>query len=77
MDMQMPIIDGLEATRMIRAINIKQPVIIALTANAMDTDQQLCLQAGMDDYISKPVKLDELMNKLSKWHTISLKPQYD
>ena len=77
MDMQMPIIDGLEATRMIRAINIKQPVIIALTANAMDTDQQLCLQAGMDDYISKPVKLDELMNKLSKWHTISLKPLYE
>ncbi|OOQ59651.1 hypothetical protein BC343_05670 [Mucilaginibacter pedocola] len=72
MDMQMPVMDGLEATRAIRASNITQPVIIALTANAMDTDQQLCYQAGMDDYICKPVKLDELMNKLSKWHTVRL-----
>ena len=77
MDMQMPVMDGLEATRAIRTLNVKQPVIMALTANAMDTDQQLCLQAGMDDYICKPVKLDELMNKLSKWHTISLKPLYE
>jgi len=73
MDMQMPIMDGLEATRAIRSLYIKQPVIMALTANALDSDQQLCLQAGMDDYICKPVKLDELMNKLSKWHTISIK----
>jgi len=71
MDMQMPIMDGLEATRVIRSKNIEQPVIIALTANAMDSDQQLCLQAGMDDYICKPVKLDELMNKLSKWHNVT------
>lgn len=75
MDMQMPVMDGLEATRVIRSSDVNQPVIIALTASAMDTDQQLCLQAGMDDYISKPVKLDELMNKLSKWHTVSLKTQ--
>lgn len=73
MDMQMPVMDGLEATRAIRQSAGEQPVIIALTANAMDTDQQLCLDAGMDDYISKPVKLDELMNKLSKWHTVRLK----
>jgi len=69
MDMQMPVMDGLEATRVIRKEDIKQPVIIALTANAMTGDEQDCLQAGMDDYLSKPVKLDELMNKLSKWHT--------
>ncbi len=75
MDMQMPVMDGLEAARAIRSKNITQPVIIALTANAMDTDQQLCLQAGMDDYICKPVKLDELMNKLSKWYTLKLMPQ--
>jgi two-component system, sensor histidine kinase and response regulator len=72
MDMQMPVMDGLEATKVIRNMNINQPVIIALTANVMDTDQQLCLQAGMDDYICKPVKLDELMNKFSKWHTARL-----
>lgn len=72
MDMQMPIMDGLEATKVIRAANISQPTIIALTANALDTDQQLCYQAGMDDYICKPVKLDELMNKLSKWHTMKV-----
>jgi CheY-like chemotaxis protein len=69
MDMQMPVMDGLEATRVIRKEDIKQPVIIALTANAMTGDEQECLQAGMDDYLSKPVKLDELMNKLSKWYT--------
>jgi two-component system sensor histidine kinase/response regulator len=72
MDMQMPVMDGLEATRAIRSSDINQPVIIALTANVMHTDQHLCLQAGMDDYLSKPVKLDELMNKLSKWHTVGL-----
>ena len=73
MDMQMPIMDGLEATRAIRCSDVNQPVIIALTANAMDTDQELCHQAGMDDYLCKPVKLDELMGKLSKWHSSSLK----
>jgi CheY-like chemotaxis protein len=70
MDMQMPVMDGLEATRVIRKEDIKQPIIIALTANAMTGDEQECLQAGMDDYLSKPVKLDELMNKLSKWYTV-------
>lgn len=75
MDMQMPIMDGLEATRVIRSKDIEQPVIIALTANAMDSDQQLCLEAGMDDYICKPVKLDELMNKLSKWHNVTARLQ--
>ena len=68
MDMQMPVMDGLEATRMIRQTAIKQPVIIALTANAMADDEETCLKAGMDDYICKPVKLEELMNKLEKWH---------
>jgi signal transduction histidine kinase/ligand-binding sensor domain-containing protein/DNA-binding response OmpR family regulator len=68
MDMQMPVMDGLEATRIIRQTAIKQPVIIALTANAMADDEETCLKAGMDDYICKPVKLEELMNKLEKWH---------
>ena len=69
MDVQMPEMDGLEATRRIRQELSKQPVIIALTANAMQGDREECLQAGMDDYISKPVRLDELMRLLEKWAT--------
>jgi two-component system, sensor histidine kinase and response regulator len=67
MDMQMPEMDGLEATKMIRQQLEKQPVIIALTANTMQGDQETCLKAGMNDYISKPVKLEELISKLEKW----------
>ena len=59
--------DGLEATRAIRQRPGRQPVIIALTANAMRGDREDCLNAGMDDYISKPVRLDELMRLLKKW----------
>ncbi len=67
MDMQMPVMDGMEATRLIRQTPGSQPVIIALTANTMEGDQQVCLDAGMDDYIGKPIQLEELMNKLEKW----------
>ncbi|HEY6901273.1 MAG TPA: response regulator, partial [Puia sp.] len=68
MDLQMPEMDGLEATRYIRSAKLtEQPVIIALTANAMEGDEDECLQAGMNDYISKPVKLEELVGKLRKW----------
>jgi two-component system sensor histidine kinase/response regulator len=72
MDMQMPDIDGLEATKIIRQTVIKQPIIIALTANVMADDKETCLSAGMNDYISKPVKLDDLMHKLKKWHEITI-----
>jgi CheY-like chemotaxis protein len=67
MDMQMPEIGGLEATRIIRESLRKQPIIIALTANTMEGDKEICLQAGMNDFISKPIKLDELISKLIKW----------
>lgn len=67
MDVQMPEKDGLEATRDIRGLTGRQPVIVALTANAMLGDREDCLNAGMDDYISKPVRLDELMRLLKKW----------
>jgi CheY-like chemotaxis protein len=67
MDVQMPEMDGLEATRMIRLCLTDQPVIIAMTANAMGGDREECLRAGMDDYISKPVHLEELVIRLEKW----------
>ena len=66
MDVQMPEMDGLEATKKIRALSGKQPLIIAMTANAMQGDREMCLRAGMNDYISKPVKLDELVSTLEK-----------
>jgi signal transduction histidine kinase/DNA-binding response OmpR family regulator len=69
MDVQMPVMDGLEATKKIRQLQEKQPVIIATTANAMLEDRQMCLQAGMDDYVSKPINIEELVRVLQKWST--------
>ena len=64
MDMRMPEMDGLEATRYIRkTLNIKTP-IIALTANAIKGDSEKCAAVGMNDYISKPFKQDDLLEKL-------------
>jgi CheY-like chemotaxis protein len=64
MDMQMPVMDGLEATRAIRAFeaaNQRQRVrIVAMTANAMASDQEACERAGMDAFLSKPFKADDL-----------------
>ena len=71
MDVQMPEIDGQEATRIIRQSMEIQPIIIAMTANAMKEDKDDCLKAGMDDFLSKPVKLEELVNMLAKWSGIS------
>jgi signal transduction histidine kinase/CheY-like chemotaxis protein len=71
MDMQMPEMDGLEATRIIRKTAMVQPIIIAMTANAMKEDKDECLNAGMDDFLSKPVKLEELVNMLTKWSNIA------
>ncbi len=67
MDVQMPEMDGMEATRMIRLCLETQPVIIAMTANVMQGDREACMQSGMNDYISKPVELNELINMLEKW----------
>ncbi|WP_255903893.1 response regulator [Paradesertivirga mongoliensis] len=58
MDMLMPEMDLIEATRVIRATSVHQPQIIAMTANAMPEDREACLNAGINEYISKPIKLE-------------------
>jgi signal transduction histidine kinase/CheY-like chemotaxis protein len=65
MDVQMPVLDGLAATQAIRAIaTLQQPRIVALTANAFESDRHACLAAGMDDFVSKPVRLEELKRQV-------------
>ena len=66
MDVQMPEMDGLEASRRINAKwpNGKRPRIVAMTANAMQGDREMCLAAGMDDYITKPIRVDQLVEAL-------------
>ena len=66
MDVQMPEMDGLEATRRIVAVppDGRHPQIIAMTANAMEGDREACLEAGMNDYLAKPIRLDELQAAL-------------
>ncbi|HVG13905.1 MAG TPA: response regulator, partial [Chitinophagaceae bacterium] len=70
MDVQMPEMDGLEATEAIRSSLHYQPVIVAVTANAMQDDKEMCLNAGMDDYISKPIQLEKLVAILEKWGNV-------
>ncbi len=71
MDMQMPEMDGLQATSAIRAREMRQAIermpIIALTANAMKGDREKCLMAGMDAYLSKPIKSAELKDALDRY----------
>jgi CheY-like chemotaxis protein/HPt (histidine-containing phosphotransfer) domain-containing protein len=69
MDIQMPEMDGLEATKAIRARQdpSSRTVIVALTANAMQGDRDRCLQAGMDDYLAKPIKQSDIESILAKW----------
>ncbi len=67
MDLQMPEMDGLEATREIhRRLVENRPRIIAMTANAMPGDREICLEAGMDDYLSKPVRIEQLQTALKR-----------
>ncbi len=70
MDMEMPEMDGIEATKMLIKIQDdlgKFPVIIAMTANAMEEDRKKCLEAGMHDFLPKPVKLEAMQEILKKW----------
>jgi CheY-like chemotaxis protein len=67
MDIQMPDMDGLDATRCIRELKIeKQPCIIAMTAFALDGDREEFLKAGMNDYLSKPIRIEELKTALER-----------
>ena len=70
MDMQMPLVDGLAATRTIRASEIDSgthSTIIALTANALERDRRACIEAGMDDYLAKPLEIEALRAALERW----------
>jgi PAS domain S-box-containing protein len=74
MDVQMPEMDGIEATRQICTLypESSRPYIIAMTANAMEGDRELCLNAGMNDYVSKPIRLDTLRQALQRYiHSLS------
>jgi CheY-like chemotaxis protein len=71
LDVQMPEMDGYEAARRIRADwagrEADRPKMVAMTGNAMQGDRERCLEAGMDDYISKPVRVEELRSALERW----------
>jgi len=75
LDVQMPEIDGLEAARQIcqKWSADKRPRIIAMTGNALIGDREKCLQAGMDDYISKPVRVEELQSAIERWGPIKIR----
>ncbi len=79
MDCQMPILDGLETTREIRRrqqdLNKDYPIVVAMTANAMKEDRQMCMEAGMNDYLSKPVFKDKLAAVIEHWSQVILKQE--
>lgn len=66
MDIRMPIMDGLEATKEIRSFNADIP-IVALTANAFDSDRERALAAGCNDFIAKPIRKSDLIDLVQKW----------
>ena len=68
MDVQMPQLDGLQASKQLRSLYtaLQRPWIIAMTANAMEGDREICIAAGMDDYVSKPVRLDALADAMRR-----------
>jgi len=73
LDVQMPEMDGLTAAGLIKAeFATKPPYLIAMTANAMQGDREECLKAGMDDYVSKPIRLEDLQSALERASHASL-----
>jgi len=76
MDMQMPVMSGIEATGLIRQLPERRAMpILAMTANAFNEDRETCLAAGMDDFITKPVEPDKLFASLHKWLRSGRSPQ--
>jgi len=67
MDLQMPVLDGLDATRRLREMGWSDLPVIAVTAHALVGDREKCLRAGMNDYLSKPLTLDMLRDMLRRW----------
>ncbi|MDR3155457.1 MAG: response regulator [Deltaproteobacteria bacterium] len=67
MDIQMPVMDGLTATRTIRELGYSELPIVAMTAHAMSSDRELSLKAGMNDHVNKPINVPELFQALAKW----------
>lgn len=75
MDIQMPVMDGFEATKKIKELKGKQvPKIVAMTAYAMEGDREKCLEAGMDDYLSKPILMENVQRMLDKWGSMKRTP---
>ena len=75
MDVQMPVMDGLTASREICRMHGKRPWILAMTANALEGDREKCLEAGMDDYISKPVRTTDLAAALRRAYHRRVEPR--
>jgi two-component system sensor histidine kinase/response regulator len=67
MDLQMPVLDGYEASRQIRALKLNDVPINAMTANALRSDRERCLEVGMNDYVAKPIRRETVFKMIKKW----------